>query len=148
MQFKVPQFIDIEDKVFGPLTFKQFAYLAGGAGFGYLSFHFLPLIIAIFLGPAIVAFALALAFMKYNEKPFIQVVESFIKYYSHSRLYLWRKQPASTAPNNKLPAGIVSPILMADPKDPQVGGNRNRATMPESNLQTLSWSLDVIGSKK
>jgi hypothetical protein len=29
MQFRVPQFIDIEDKLFGPLTFKQFIYLAG-----------------------------------------------------------------------------------------------------------------------
>ena len=75
MQFKVPQFIDIEDKVFGPLTFKQFAYLAGGAGFGYLSFHFLPTLIALVVGPAFAAFAAALAFMKYNDKPFIHVVE-------------------------------------------------------------------------
>ncbi len=130
MQFKVPQFIDIEDKVFGPLTFKQFAYLAGGAGFAYLGFHFLPTIIAIFAVPAVIGFALALAFMKYNDKPFIHVVESFLRYYSRSRLYLWHKQ----APH---PTKNPSP-MSAD----------SRATMSESKLKTLSWSLDVIDPKK
>jgi hypothetical protein len=132
MQFKVPQFIDIEDKVFGPLTFKQFAYLAGGAGFGYLAFHYLPTIIAIFVGPAAAAFALALAFMKYNDKPFIHVVESFIKYYSRSRLYLWHKQTPT----------------MAIPQKPTNGVQSARGTMTESKLRTLSWSLDVIDPKK
>ena len=131
MQFKVPQFIDIEDKVFGPLTFKQFAYLAGGAGFGYLAFHFLPTFLAIFIGPTIVAFAAALAFIKYNDKPFIHVVESFFRYYSRSRLYLWHKQPSSVAPMARSQA--------------QAG---DRGTLAESKLKTLSWSVDVIGTKK
>ncbi|MFM2424198.1 MAG: hypothetical protein RLZZ70_589, partial [Candidatus Parcubacteria bacterium] len=30
MQFEVPQFIEIEDKIFGPLTWKQFLYVGGG----------------------------------------------------------------------------------------------------------------------
>ncbi|MEO5646303.1 MAG: PrgI family protein [Candidatus Paceibacterota bacterium] len=131
MQFKVPQFIDMEDKVFGPLTFKQFAYLAGGAGLGYLAFHFLPTIIAIVVGPAVVIFAGALAFMKYNDKPFINVVESFINFYSHSRLYLWHKDSNR---NNATARPTTS--LSGD-----------RATMSESKLKTLSWSVDVIDPK-
>ncbi len=92
MRFKVPQFIDIEDKLFGNLTFKQFVYLAGGAGLVYISFRILPLFIALIVGPALGAFAAALAFYKYNEKPFIHLVESFIKFYLRSRLYLWKNQ--------------------------------------------------------
>jgi hypothetical protein len=142
MQFKVPQFIDIEDKVFGPLTFKQFAYLAGGAGFDYLTLRFLPLIIAIFIVPVIAAFAIALAFMKYNDKPFIHVVESFVKFYSHSRLYLWRKQvspaaSASTSVASKDSQRLDLSLLHSE-----------RATLTESKLKTLSWSLDVIDPKK
>ncbi len=147
MQFKVPQFIDIEDKVFGPLTFKQFAYLAGGAGFGYLAFKMLPVYISIFVGPAIVGFALALAFMKYNDKPFVNVVESFIRYYSRSRLYLWHKQAPVVSKKQPVEKRIVSPILTSDTKTSPAATN-NRATMNGSNLNTLSWSLDVIGSKK
>ena len=141
MQFKVPQFIDIEDKVFGPLTFKQFAYLAGGAGLGYLSFRFLPTFAAIIVGPAIVIFALALAFMKYNQKQFINVVESFIRYYSRSRLYLWNKQPNNnvTTARPREERGTVPLIAHS---------GQGRDTMNESKLKTLSWSVDVIDPKK
>jgi len=132
MQFKVPQFIDIEDKVFGPFTFKQFAYLAGGAGLFYLSFKFLPTIIALILGPAFAALALALAFYKYNDKPFAHLLESLIRFYSRSRLYLWHKQDMTTAKKD-IPEAIAS---------------KERATLTESKLKTLSWSLDIIDDKK
>jgi len=98
MQFKTPQFIDIEDKIFGPLTFKQFAYLAGGAGLFYLSFRLLPLILGLVVGPAFAALALALAFVKYNEKPFIHTLQASFKFYTSSRLYLWRKVPKKAEP--------------------------------------------------
>lgn len=133
MQFKVPQFIDIEDKVFGPLTFKQFAYLAGGGGLAYLSFRLLPTLIALVVGPVFIVFALALAFVKYNQKPFIDVVESFFKYYTHSRLYLWHKQPTTKDAN--------SPAITNR-------AGQGRDTMSESKLKTLSWSVDVIDPKQ
>ena len=130
MQFKVPQFIDIEDKVVGPLTFKQFAYLAGGGGLVYLSFRILPTLIALPVAGALAALALALAFIKYNEKPFIHTLEAFVRYYSKSRLYLWRKQPhKAVAPEAKI----------------ETGSDR---MLTESKLKTLSWSLDVIDPKK
>lgn len=128
MQFKVPQFIDIEDKVFGPFTFRQFAYLAGGAGMVYLSFRFLPIYIALLIAPLFGGLAVALTFFKYNDKPFIYVLESFIRFYSRSRLYLWRKE-------EKKPT--ASTIPTANPKT-------IRDTLTESKLKTLSWSLDVI----
>ena len=42
MDYQVPQFIEVEDKLVGPLTFKQFVYLAGGAGICVILFVFLP----------------------------------------------------------------------------------------------------------
>jgi hypothetical protein len=48
MRFQVPQFIEVEDKIFGPLTVKQFIYLAGGAGLVFILYHFLPTWISIF----------------------------------------------------------------------------------------------------
>ncbi len=136
MQFKVPQFIDIEDKVFGPFTFRQFAYLAGGAGFVYLSFKILPILIALVIAPVFAGLALALTFFKYNDKPFIHVLESFIKFYTRSRLYLWHKQE-EVAPKLTVPEARASTV---------------RSGLSESKLKTLSWSLDVIdpgaGDKK
>ena len=36
MQFQVPQFIEIEDKIIGPFTGRQFAFLLGGFGGGFI----------------------------------------------------------------------------------------------------------------
>jgi hypothetical protein len=130
MQFKVPQFIDIEDKVVGNLSFKQFAYLAGGAGLCYISIRLLPSFVSLFLVPALAGLALALAFIKINEKPFAHILEAFVRYYLKSRLYLWKKQKSK--PQNISNTKESSPL---------------RATLSESKLKTLSWSLDVIDPK-
>lgn len=41
MQYEVPQFIDVKDKVFGSLTFAQFIFSAGGVGGAYAAVRFL-----------------------------------------------------------------------------------------------------------
>ncbi|HVY36037.1 MAG TPA: PrgI family protein [Candidatus Paceibacterota bacterium] len=133
MQFKVPQFIDVEDKVIGPLTFKQFAYLAGGGGLVYLAFRLLPTLVAFPVAAAFAALALALAFFKYNEKPFSYLLESFVRFHLRSRLYLWHKQPHI---KEKEPAEKVEKRSFFD-----------RSALTESKLKTLSWSLDVIDPK-
>ena len=42
MRFQVPQFIEIESKIFGPLTLKQFIYLIGGGGIIFILYALLP----------------------------------------------------------------------------------------------------------
>lgn len=134
MQFKVPQFIDMEDKVFGNLSFKQFVYLAGGGGLAYVALRVLPVYIAILVVPALVGLALALTFIKINGKPFSHALESYVRYHSKSKLYLWKKQESKIEkPKEFIPASGLKNI---------------RDTLTESKLQTLSWSLDVIDSKK
>ncbi len=97
MEYQVPQFIEVEDKIVGPLTLRQFIYLAGGAGFCALAFYFLPLIIAVLAAVPLTAFALALAFYKVNGKPFIEVVENALGFYSSSKLFLWKRETAAPA---------------------------------------------------
>ncbi len=133
MRFKVPQFIDIEDKIFGPLTFKQFIYLAGGAGLVYLSLRMLPFFFGALIGLPLALFALALAFYKVNEKPFIQIVEAFFKFHTRSKLYLWHKgEPKKETSATQ--AAIVA--------------TQKQSVLTESKLKTLSWSLDVIDTRK
>src|SRR3989338_10168581 len=91
MQFQVPQFLDVEDKIIGPFTIKQFLYLAGGLGMGYLAFRFIPWI-GIILGLAFAAFGATLAFYKFNNKPFIFILESAFSYIKSTRFYVWKKK--------------------------------------------------------
>lgn len=131
MQFQVPQFIEIEDKIFGPLTLKQFVYLAGGAGGSAVLYIYIPWkIVAIILILPLIAFSLALAFYKTNGKSFIDVVEAAFYYYIGEKLYIWKK--ADKKPVSKLEEEIQSAkSLVSVPK------------MSESKLKDLTWSLDI-----
>lgn len=91
MRFEVPQFIEIEDKIVGPLTWRQFVYLAGGTGilvFIYLKFS---IIVFVFLGLPLGILAFSLAFHRINNRPFSVFLESFVNYMMRKKLYLWKK---------------------------------------------------------
>ena len=92
MRFQVPQFIEVEDKIFGPLTLKQFVYLAGAGGVLFILLKIFPVIVAVFLAIPIVALAVALAFYKVNDRPFVFALESAFKYLLSNRLYIWKSK--------------------------------------------------------
>ena len=92
MRFEVPQFIEIEDKIIGPFTWKQFVYLAGGGGILLVLFLTAPLIIFAIVGLPIGALAFSLAFHRINNRPFSIFLESFVHYLTNTKLYLWRKE--------------------------------------------------------
>ncbi len=132
MRFEVPQFIDVEDKIFGPLTFRQFVYIVGGAGLSYILIKLLPLFIAILLIIPVGAFAFALAFVKVNNKPFLDIVEASFTYFMRDKLYLWKKDQ-----NKKKTEQVAS-----EKKEMQYVPK-----ISESKLHDISWGLDVLGSR-
>lgn len=91
MQFQVPQFVDIEDKIIGPLTLKQFLYLMGGlAALAFLWFY-LKLGLFIIIAIPVALLSLTLAFYKINGRPFIYFLGAFVIYMVKPKLYLWKK---------------------------------------------------------
>jgi len=129
MQYQVPQFIEVEDKIFGPLTFKQFAYVAGAGGASLLFFTFLPLWLAVVLAIPFLALGLALAFYKVNDQPFIVALEHALRYYVGGKLYLWKQRDAGSSAGTAAPAA-QRPIPLA----PKISG---------SKLKDLAWSLNI-----
>jgi hypothetical protein len=128
MRYQVPQFIEVESKIFGPLTLKQFIYLAGGAGLLFLFYIFLPLWLTVLFGFPVAGLAAALTFYKVNNQPFIKVMENAIKHYLSGRLYLWKKIPQQKIKEEekaKQPQEVYIPKLT------------------QSKLKDLAWSLDV-----
>lgn len=94
MQFHIPQYIDIEDKLFGPLTLKQAIYLAGGAGGIYLFWRIIPYFFIkapIILVIAILTWALAFYPKEKLGKPFIDILEAGFSYLLKDKLYTWKK---------------------------------------------------------
>lgn len=129
MKFQVPQFIEVEDKIFGSLTFKQFIYVAGGIGICVLLFTFLPNFLAFLLSAPVAAFSGALAFYKYNDKPFINLVEAFLNYSFTNKLYVWKKEDRVPQPGEASTAKPIEQVYV--PK------------LSDSKLKDLSWSLDI-----
>jgi PrgI family protein len=128
MRYQVPQFIDIEDKVIGPLTVKQFIYLVGGAGMCFLVYTFLPFIIALLLIAVIAPLSLVLAFYKINNKPFINFLESAFLFYTKKNLYIWKKTENKPEVKKETP---TTPNQVYVPR------------LSDSKLKELSWSLDI-----
>ncbi len=101
MKFRVPQFIDIEDKIIGPLTFKQFGYIVGACGVSFIIWTFIPIhFIAVIIIAPVAGLFLALAFVKYNNRPFGDFLENAFSYYTSSKVYTW-KQPTPEASSNQ-----------------------------------------------
>lgn len=86
----------MEDKVIGPLTLQQFFYLLFGGLLIYLLNSWIPsgsLVrpVFYFLAIPILILALALAFVKIQDRPFIFFLGSFIRYISRPRRRVWQK---------------------------------------------------------
>jgi len=129
LQFKVPQFIDVEDKLFGPFTFRQFVYLVGGGGLVFIIYKIFPLWIGIFLILPVAGLSLMLVFYKINEKPFIFYLEAGFNYFVSSKLFIWKQRlvkPEAKKEEEILPN--MTSILPMTTKD---------------KIKDLSWSLDV-----
>ncbi|MBI2045991.1 MAG: PrgI family protein [Parcubacteria group bacterium] len=129
MRYEVPQFIEVEDKVFGPLTIKQFLYLVGGAGVAYLIWVSLPTFFAVLFIVPVAALALSLAFYQVNNRPFVQIIENSVQYFFSNKLYLWKKEPKKNARETAADISKNEPSYI--PK------------LSESKLKDIAWGLDV-----
>lgn len=97
-QFTVPQFIDVEDKVIGPLSVRQFIIILvvfGFIGLSYKVFDFsLFLTVSVFL----LVIGALFAFIKINGAPFHYFLLNMIQTLLKPKLRLWNKidQPSDT----------------------------------------------------
>ncbi|HEV7449599.1 MAG TPA: PrgI family protein [Candidatus Paceibacterota bacterium] len=129
-QYQVPQFIEVEDKIFGPLTLKQFIYLAGAGGLSLVFFTLLPLILALPLIGLAVGIGAAFAFYKINGRPFIVAAEHAFVYFFGNKLYLWKQRE-------------VDPVIQTKAQAPADPSTLIVPRLSQSRLKDLSWSLNI-----
>jgi hypothetical protein len=84
--------------------------------------------LAVIIGLPVVGFFLALAFYQSNGRPFVTTVESSIRYFFGTKLYIWKKEEKKpTAKNEESDASAELYV----PK------------LSDSKLKELTWSLDI-----
>ncbi len=95
MQFKVPQFIEREAKIIGPLTFKQFLFVGAGGVIIFILYSSLAqtsVIAFLFLTLVIAAISLSFAFLKIEGHPLANVFLGFTNFISSPKVYLWERK--------------------------------------------------------
>lgn len=92
MRFQVPQFVDIEDKIIGPFTLKQFLmYLAAAMVLAPI-YLVTDLSLFITLALPIIGVAVMFAHLKIHGKSFFGVLVAAGQFFMQGQLYLWRRQ--------------------------------------------------------
>lgn len=103
--FQVPQFLDIEDRLVGPLTLKQFGFIATAFLLSVGLFYILQFWLWLIITVALAAFAISLAFIKVSGRPAFIVLLNVFEFYWRPRRYIWQHEiPAPikvTAPEIK-----------------------------------------------
>ncbi|MEK7515878.1 MAG: PrgI family protein [Patescibacteria group bacterium] len=136
MEYQVPQFIEVEDKIVGPLTFKQFIYIAGAGGLCVVSFVYLPIWLAFLVSAPIVGLAAALAFYKVNGKSFIEMLEAGFNFYTGAKFFLWKHKDMNAEERSTAAAAAAAATEAAKPL-------RGTPKLTRGKLSELAWSLDI-----
>ncbi len=104
MQFLVPQFIETEDKIVGPLTLRQFGWIASAAAICFALFFILNFGVWLVFAALIGGAGFGFAFIKVNGRPLSIVVGAAWDYFWEPQQYVWQsehKVVKGTTPHSK-----------------------------------------------
>jgi len=89
-QFTVPQFIDVEDKILGPITTRQFVIILSGSLILFIIFKFFSLLYLLTVGGFVFINMILFAFFKVAGRPFHFFVLNFIQTLMKPSLRIWQ----------------------------------------------------------
>ncbi|OGZ63050.1 MAG: hypothetical protein A3H51_01015 [Candidatus Spechtbacteria bacterium RIFCSPLOWO2_02_FULL_38_8] len=132
MQESVPQFIDREQKLLGPLTVRQTVVLGLTVLILILSYFLLNFFVFSILFVVLGSSGVAIAFIKINDQPLYKVIASFFGYFVKPRKYLWeRKENDSGIPKKPKSSSRKEEMAALDTKQ-----------ITESDIKNLAEFLD------
>ncbi len=94
MAYEVPQYIETEDKIIGPLTLRQFLYLLFGAIIDLLLYAFFNFFVWIFIAVPVSLLAVALAFYKPGGQKFERILLAGFNWFLGAKYFFWQKREA------------------------------------------------------
>jgi len=90
-QFVVPQFIDVEDKILGPITTRQFAILMITGLVMFIIYKILYIWYALAIDVTLLGMALVVAFVRINGQPFHYFLLNFVQTFRRPGIRVWNK---------------------------------------------------------
>lgn len=101
MQFVVPQFIDVEDKVIGPITVRQFIVLLAGSGVLFIAYKLSDFALFILEFIFVSALTFGFAFIKVNGRPVHYLLLNIFQTFRSPKVKVWSKEISNETQRKK-----------------------------------------------
>lgn len=134
-QFVVPQFIDVEDKIIGPITVRQFVILLVAGGILFSAYKLSDFSLFMFEFVVIMLLTILFAFIKINGRPAHYFILNFFQTIKKPKLKVWDKHLSDAQLKIKIIDVVEAPQIIPKAK-PLVGTSR---------LAELSLIVDTGG---
>lgn len=135
-QVTVPQFLDVEDKIMGPITIRQFIEMMIGGGIIFIFYKIFDFSLFVVSGLTVVAITLTFAFVRINGQAFHLFLLNLIATLKNPKLKVWNKK-------------ITTKELLSELKAPKENKIRLKTvpnkTPSSSKLSELSLIVDTGG---
>jgi len=131
-QYTVPQFIEHEPKIVGPLTFKQFIFIGTAGAICFVFYFTTPFFIFVLATIFVMAGGAALAFLKSGGRSLPVVLKNLFFFSAAPKIYLWKHR-----------AGLPPKIMKVAPAPKEV----DKASVPtvagKSRLNALANQIET-----
>lgn len=99
MRFQIPQFIETETTIIGPLTWKQFIWVGMGMALMLMFFRFLSGFLLVFSSIIVIAVFGALAFLRLEGMSLLEYLMNVLKYTTGPKKYIFKKDGSDSISN-------------------------------------------------
>lgn len=134
-QFVVPQFLDVESKIIGPVTVRQFALIMGAGLVGAVFYKLFDFSLFLLLTIPLGIFTLLFAFVRINGQGLHYVSLNFIQMLRRPSLRVWNK--------HRTDAELKAKILKKAPPPPPP--SFTKPALSGSRLRDLSLVVNTGG---
>jgi hypothetical protein len=133
MQFAVPQFTDVEDKLIGPLTLKQFLIILATGAVIMFFYSILKLsVFFFFFAFPIAVLGIGIAFGRFNGRSVYGYIPAFIYYVSRPQVRIFKREDV-----------VVNMSFKTKTKPESTLPSKQELDEPrESRLRKLAYLLD------
>lgn len=135
-QFTVPQFIDVESKIIGPITTRQFLILLAAAVIVGISYRLFDFSLFLTIAVVVVGIAAVFSFVKVNGRPFHYFILNLIQTIRRPGIRVWNNRLTVIEEIDHTP--FATPVVKPEPKE----------FYKKSRLAELALIVDTKGRYK
>lgn len=135
-RFSVPQFIEVEPKIFGPITVRQFIIMIVAFILIFIEYKLLDFWAALVFGVITFGVGGTIAFLKINGQSFHYFLLNLIQTLKRPRLRIWKKEYSDEEIRNFLTKQPIEVIAEELPK---------KRLITSSHLEELSLIVNTGG---